>query len=264
MAALRGALLERSYSPRAGTTLRYSDTGGDDSPVLLIHGWACNRTFWSVQVEHVADRRRVIAPDLAGHGRSVSDRRDWTIEAFTSDVCGLVDHLALAGVALVGHSLGGAVALEAAARLGDAVSAVVVVDTFVFDYGHYTGRQIAQYMAPFRRDPPAAIGKLVRNLAAQGTERAVIDRIARQMVRTSAAVALPALESLFAWDPRGAFETVSAPIRCINGEQINAQARRRYAEFVSEQVISGAGHFLMQEVPERFNEVLRRALSGGV
>jgi pimeloyl-ACP methyl ester carboxylesterase len=227
----------------------------------LVHGWTCNQTFWSAQVGDLAGRYRVITPDLAGHGRSVSDRGDWTIDAFAADVCGLVAHLGLERVVLVGHSMGGAVALEAAARLGAGVGAVVVVDTFVFDYGHYTSKQIAQFMAPFRRDFPAAIHKLVRNTTAQGTDRVVIDRIAEQMARTSSTVALPAFESLFAWDPMGAFDAIAAPIRCINGALTNEQARSRYAGFVSEQVISGAGHFLMQEAPARFNKALDLALS---
>ncbi len=251
-------------SPQAGTVLSYSDTGGDASAVLLVHGWACNRRFWNAQVSHLTGRHRVIAPDLAGHGRSHSDRGQWTIDAFTEDLCGLVDHLGLVGCTLAGHSLGGAVVLEAAARLGGVVRAVVVVDTFVFDYGHYTDRQIAQFMAPFRKDLTAAIHKLVRNITARGTDRAVVEHIAGQMSRTSAAVALPALESLFAWDPLGAFEAIAAPIRCINGGQINAQARRRYAGFVSEQVVPGAGHFLMLETPGRFNRALDRALTGRV
>jgi pimeloyl-ACP methyl ester carboxylesterase len=252
---------ERSFSPQTGTVLQYSDTGGDASPVLLVHGWTCNQTFWSAQVEHLAGRYRIITPDLAGHGRSVSDRGAWTIDGFAADVCRLVDHLRLQRVVLVGHSMGGAVALEAAARLGAGVGVVVVVDTFVFDYGHYTAKQIAELMAPFRRDLPAALHKLVQNTTAQRTDRVVIDGIAEQMARTSPTVALPAFESLFAWDPLSVFNTIAAPIRCINGALTNEKARSRYAGFVSEQVISDAGHFLMQEAPARVNEALDRALS---
>lgn len=107
-----------------GTSIDYTDHGGDGPPVLLVHGITESGGSWDPIVERLAGDHRVITLDLRGHGASAkADRYD--LEAMAGDVVAVADHLGVLGsVRLVGHSLGGAVvsAVGAAAPVASVVN----------------------------------------------------------------------------------------------------------------------------------------------
>jgi len=118
------AMLGEARAPD-GVTISYEVRGVRDPALVLVHGWANTRAIWGVHPETLSRRHRVVALDLAGHGASGADRSEWTMEAFGEDVVAVVDELGLESTVLVGFSMGGAVVLEAAERLGDRVLGVV-------------------------------------------------------------------------------------------------------------------------------------------
>ena len=83
----------------------------DSPPLLLIHGIRDHAYTWQPLAEALAQTHRVIAPDLRGHGDS-----DWcrayNLHDYVSDVAGVTDALGLSSLAVVGHSLGGHIALR--------------------------------------------------------------------------------------------------------------------------------------------------------
>ena len=97
-------------SSRDGVEIAYATYGGDGAggpAVVLVHGWAGNRTYWAHQIDPLAERYQVIAIDLGGHGESGLGRIDWNLAAFGDDVVAVVDEIDANKVALVGHSMGG-------------------------------------------------------------------------------------------------------------------------------------------------------------
>src|SRR3954453_18434201 len=95
------------------TSIRYSLSGPDEGPtVVFVHGWACDRTDFDALTGFLPDEFRVLAVDLAEHGESRSKRDTWTIEEFARDVATVLDAETVTGCVVVGHSLGGAVAVE--------------------------------------------------------------------------------------------------------------------------------------------------------
>jgi len=72
---------------------------------------------------------KVVTLDQAGHGESGKDRKAWTVESLAGDVESVVKDLGLKRVILVGHSMGGPVALLAAKRMPGTVVAVIGIDT---------------------------------------------------------------------------------------------------------------------------------------
>ncbi|MFI9506462.1 alpha/beta fold hydrolase [Nocardia sp. NPDC052566] len=93
----------------ADVRIAYRDTGdtGDDVPVLLVHGMGGDGHTWDHFARVLAGTgRRVIVPDLRGHGRS-AHTDSYLFGEFGADVLNLCDHLGLTRVDLVGHSLGG-------------------------------------------------------------------------------------------------------------------------------------------------------------
>ncbi len=239
------------------------DHGGSGEPMLhFIHGWTCRRNYWKPQLPFFKEKHQVIAPDLPGHGDALAEgRQSWTVADLARDVESCVLKLSPGQTILVGHSMGGAVALEAARSLKEKVSAVVLVDTFVIDYGGLDHETIQGIAAPFESDFPSAIAGLIENTSTAATPSDLKERLIRDMSEADPAWALPLWRDLLSWSPEPAFEALKIPIHAINGALIPESARNRCAPYVTETIIPGAGHFLQMEDPEGFNRTLEHILS---
>src|SRR5262249_5790862 len=99
-------------------------------PILFVHGFACDASFWSEQLHHVAaGGRRALALDLRGHGKSAEPADgDYTIASLAADVASVADALGLRRFVLVAHSMGAAVAGYYAGDHIDRVAGLLLVD----------------------------------------------------------------------------------------------------------------------------------------
>lgn len=240
------------------------DCGGKGhTRLLFVHGWTCRRAYWQPQLAHFSTDYRVAAPDLPGHGDTdTQGRSHWSVAALAKDIEACASALGDAQMILVGHSMGGAVVLEAARRLKKAATAVILADTFIIDYGGLSEEAIREIAAPFEADFSGAIAGLVEQTATEATPTSLKERLVREMTAADPTWALPLWRDLLAWDPRAAFEELKIPILAVNGSLIPESARERFAPFVMETVIPGAGHFLQMEDPPAFNRALEKILTG--
>ncbi|HSB88130.1 MAG TPA: alpha/beta fold hydrolase, partial [Ilumatobacteraceae bacterium] len=85
---------------------------GEGPTILLIHGIAGSSTTWRAVMPALAENFRVIAPDLLGHGHSAKPRGDYSLGAYASGIRDLLAVLGEERVTLIGHSLGGGVAMQ--------------------------------------------------------------------------------------------------------------------------------------------------------
>lgn len=112
-----------------GVLLHYRDSGGEDVlgvPVVLVHGMGGDGGTWNTFARRLVRRgRRVVIPDLRGHGRS-GRAPSYLFEEFGRDIEALIDHLSLSRVDIVGHSLGGHAATLVAQRRSAVVRKLVV------------------------------------------------------------------------------------------------------------------------------------------
>jgi pyruvate dehydrogenase E2 component (dihydrolipoamide acetyltransferase) len=99
-----------------GRKVSYAGAGQDGAVVLLIHGYGGDKNSWLFLQEPLAARYRVYALDLPGHGSSAKDVGDGTLGVLADAVTGVLDAVGAERAHLVGHSMGGAVALAVAAR----------------------------------------------------------------------------------------------------------------------------------------------------
>jgi pyruvate dehydrogenase E2 component (dihydrolipoamide acetyltransferase) len=99
-----------------GRKIRYAGAGQDGEVVLLIHGYGGDRNSWLFLQEPLAARHRVYALDLPGHGTSSKNVGDGSVGVLADAVVGVLDSIGAERAHLVGHSLGGAVAVAAATR----------------------------------------------------------------------------------------------------------------------------------------------------
>ena len=100
---------------------------GEGPVVVLIHGIAGSSTTWRAVMRALAEHYTVIAPDLLGHGQSAKPRGDYSLGAYASGIRDLLAVLAKERVTLVGHSLGGGVALQFAYQFPDWAQRLVLV-----------------------------------------------------------------------------------------------------------------------------------------
>src|SRR5437588_156676 len=104
-------------------------SAGEGPTVLLIHGIAGSSATWSRVLPLLARDHSVVAPDLLGHGESAKPRGDYSMGAFASGIRDLVLSLELGPVTLVGHSLGGGVAMQFAYQFPERTARLALVSS---------------------------------------------------------------------------------------------------------------------------------------
>lgn len=114
---------------RDGVGLCYEEAGQGGPPMLLIHGFACGHTHLAPQLARYARERRVVSLDLRGHGQSDAPDSEYSFGEFADDVAWLCRELGVYQPVVIGHSLGGCVALKLAAEYPDLPSAIVMLDS---------------------------------------------------------------------------------------------------------------------------------------
>lgn len=119
-------------APVRGGRLHFQQAGrGPD--VVMVHGLAANLAFWYLKiVPQLARDRRVTVYDLRGHGRSDLTPTGYSAPAQADDLVGLLDHLRIDRADLVGHSFGGAIVLEFAAKHPERVRSITLADATLY------------------------------------------------------------------------------------------------------------------------------------
>jgi pimeloyl-ACP methyl ester carboxylesterase len=119
-----------AFIETAGGRLHYLSHGDPSAPpLLLIHGMRDHARSWDAIATVLAGRYHVVAPDLRGHGDSFwAEAHGYALSAFVFDLADLNEALGLRDVVLVGHSLGGAIAIRYAAAFPDRVRALCAIE----------------------------------------------------------------------------------------------------------------------------------------
>lgn len=111
-----------------GIDMHYLRTGGDKSPVVLLHGLILNGSCWTPLARSLDKDYDVIMPDARGHGNSSAPSFGYSYDDHAADVLGLIDALGLINPVLLGHSMGGMTAAVVASRNPKRLRGLVLVD----------------------------------------------------------------------------------------------------------------------------------------
>lgn len=244
-----------------GVHVQYRVYGEGEPALVFIHGWSCDSNYWREQVPVFKQKYTVVTVDLAGHGGTDGNRSDWTIARFGQDVATALAAVPNQKLILVGHSMGGPVAIEAARLLDSRVVGIIGVDTFkAIGAPTPTQAQLDAAVKPFEAD---FIGKtremVTEHFFAPGADAELVRKIAYDMSLSSPKVAIPALRATLAYDYTAPLKDISVPIVAINsdlGEPVNQVRIRRVLPKFRAVTLSASGHFLMMEDPARFNPTL--------
>lgn len=245
------------------TAYRLRDGEGEERATIFVHGAGASHAVWRAQFR-LASERPVAAVDLSGHGESadIDAEPGWeTISAYASDVLAVIEDVEARFV--VGHSLGGAVAIHLAANRTADLDGIGVIGT---------GPRL-----PVHRD--------ILHLAATDFEGLVSflhepDRLFHDVDETTLDVSREAMHACGqgvtnrdfrtanALDLRGELDRLSIPVLAVCGEHDRLTPVRVHERLVSAvatatlEVIPGAAHVAMLERPDAVNDVLSRFLGG--
>lgn len=250
--------LAQSYD---GVSIEYEVAGEGDVTLLFVHGWSCDRSYWRKQISALARHYRVAAMDLAGHGASGFQREKWTIKNYGKDVVAVADALAARKIILVGHSMGGLVALEAARRLDERVVGIIGVDTLKEAADRPSREEAREFWRPLRDDFENQVMGIVPQLFfVAESDPDLVQAVARDMASAPPRVAVPSGISYSRYDEqRGLRRLRRLPVSLINSgyQPTDMNALTSVHPRVKVVTMEGIGHFPMLEDPQRFNTLLR-------
>jgi pimeloyl-ACP methyl ester carboxylesterase len=245
------------------TSIYFEYAGEGDLAIVFVHGWSCDVSFWEKQMEYFKDDFTVVAIDLAGHGYSGLSRKDYTMQAYGQDVKAVIDDLKLEKVLLVGHSMGGAVIIEASVLLGDKVIGLVGADTFHDLTYKPTEEEKKLYFDPLKNDFENACPQFVTSMIPPSADSSLVVSITNRMCDANYEVAISSMGNLFNYENESSLAKINAPIIAINADYYptNVEANKKAAKTFLAKIMSGVGHFVMNEDPETFNRLLEETIN---
>ncbi|HTX60487.1 MAG TPA: alpha/beta hydrolase [Verrucomicrobiae bacterium] len=250
--------------------VRVDGTSGD--PVVLIHGFPLSREIWNAQAEALARTHRVVLPNLRGAGASSAGAGPYLMESLAADVAAALDALAIERATIVGHSLGGYVALAFARMFSERVDRLALV---------------CSRLAADSADQAAARGELADRIEREGSIAAAIDAYLPRLLAPETFAMHPQIEQrvraiAMEYKPEGAaallrgmalrdpasdiVADLQMPMAMIAGAHdvvlSVAEARDVAHAFPAGRLVvcEHSGHLPMLEEPQRVSEALQALL----
>ncbi|MGE5797388.1 MAG: alpha/beta fold hydrolase [Ignavibacteria bacterium] len=240
--------------------ISYIEAGKGSPALVFVHGLNINKTYWSSQIEEFSKKYKVAALDLAGHGES-GTRKDYSVQAYGEDVASVVNNLDLKEIILIGHSMGGAIIIDAARLLKGKVKGLIGVDTYHELRAGYPKEEIDEYIEGFKADFRKASENLVSEMFPQKADIAVVSKVENDFINARPEKVISTFEHLFAYDQAENVKDLRIPVISINTDlyPTNAEANKKIADF-SVKIIKGIGHFPMLENKVMLNKYLAEAI----
>ena len=270
------------HTAQVGDTSLYYEIAGDGEPLLLIHGLGSSTRDWETQVRCLAERYRVVAPDLRGHGRSDKPPGPYSIPLFAGDIAELMGSLDSVPAHVVGISLGGFVGFQLAVDHPELVRSLVVVNSAPgLRRSRWQDRLRLGGMVLLRRlivrfFGMRALGKFVGKRLFPRPEQEELRRtFVNRWAENDKKAYLATIAAISGWSVEDRLGSVTCPTCVVAGEHdfIPLALKKSYtAELPNAQlvVIPGSGHLTPVDAPEKFNEAVtafladrRRSLAQG-
>ncbi len=242
-----------------GVSLAAYESGTGGPPFVFIHGFACDHTFWEPQFDDLARDHRCLSLDLRGRGGSEAKGPYHTTQQ-ADDVAAVMRALGFGPSIIVGHSLGGIVALLLNERHPDLVLGIVTGDSPINAKGLGAGGMVKAIREAGGIEPARP---LVERFWSETTSDAIKAHVREVMLDIPAEVAAGMLDE--APDDRMADLMKLAdkkPLMAIWAEGALGEPLwlREVAMYIRQEVVPGTGHFFQLEEPGMTNALLRAFL----
>lgn len=264
-------ILSASEAKYDGSKVHYESYGKGKEAIVFIHGWTCDLTFWRGQAP-VYTKHRALLIDLPGHGLSEKPDVSYTQERFARAVEAVMSDAGVERAVLVGHSMGGPVALTFLRLFPAKTKALVLVDAYVPKPPKDDAERASQKarMEPFIRSFQApnykeTAQKMIESMFTDKTTPAQREEIRSKMLATPQHVVASAMEGMFAIEAPKPGETYPLPVMAIMAATPGRAGSEAFVRTVFPNLTyeewQGSGHFLMMESPDRFNKAVEDFLS---
>jgi pyruvate dehydrogenase E2 component (dihydrolipoamide acetyltransferase) len=259
-----GAAAPRDIEITGGKRLRVLDLGaGDATPIVFIHGFGADLNTWMFNQPALAEARRAVALDLPGHGGSTKDVGPGDAETLVAALSDALLSLGIVRVHLVGHSMGGAIALAFAQREPERVASLTLIASASFDRDINADFINGFVRAQRRREMQNVLALLVHDPAL--VSRQMVEDVLRYKRLDGVQAALETLAQ--EWFPNGAQRAANAeiaaslpvPVQIIWGREdrvIPTAHAAALAERVPVHIIAGAGHLPHMEKSGEVNRLI--------
>lgn len=251
-------------------TIAYEEQG-EGEVLVLLHGFCGSSAYWENLAPLLAASFRVIMPDLRGHGASDAPLGAYTIEQMADDVALLLEALGVEKYVVLGHSMGGYIALSLAQRYNSRLSGFGLIHSTAYPDSDEAKEKRLKAVATINSEGITSfIDGLVPGLfAPESLDKlpAAVDRVKELGYKTppqgaiGAAMAMRERE-----DRRDVLSAAPIPVLLAAGEKDGAVPPERTfttdKEHVTKAVIHGAGHMSMYEEPQQLAGIIKQFVSG--
>jgi pimeloyl-ACP methyl ester carboxylesterase len=257
---------------------------GTGPAILLIHGIGDNSTTWDTVQSKLAQRFTVIAPDLLGHGKSDKPRADYSVAAYANGMRDLLSVLDIEQVTVVGHSLGGGVAMQFAYQFPQLVERLILVGAGGVTKDVNIALRIAsvpmgsEALALLRLPMVLPALQVIGRVGGALFGSTGVGRDLPEVVRILADLPEPTASSAFARTLRAVVDwrgqvvtmldrcylTESVPVQLIWGSRDSVipveHAKMAHSAMPGSQleIFEGSGHFPFHDDPDRFVELVEK------
>ncbi|MDE0002773.1 MAG: alpha/beta hydrolase [Rhodospirillaceae bacterium] len=272
-----GLELKSFAAPSANMTY-LAGGAGSVAALVLLPGWAGSFSFWRAQIKHFESRLRIVAIDYAGcvgasvnhpatsRGEALSQRtaERLSLDQIALDISHLLESEGISRCTLVGHSIGGAVALSVAALSPASSSRVVGIDSLTYTdlYPKQSEDVVQGFTGGFKTAFEQTLRGLVDGYFLDGTAAPIREWVVETMLGVDQGLAIDLLAAFLRWDLNEQIRACECEVHVIAAEETFDRDAflPRYGDRISVETVSDSGHFLMIDQPDECNERLSQLL----
>ena len=246
-------------SHRDGVRLAYEDSGNGEPPLLLIHGWGTDRSLFGPMAARARRDRRIVAMDLRGFGASDAASGPYTIGDHADDVALLAAQLGLGPAVVIGHSMGGMIALDVAARYPGQVAATLLLEAMVVAPAAIEG--LRSILAGVKADDYREfVARLMTYLTGPRFDPERRNLLVRGVLEVPQHVLIAAMEAIIAFDSVAAAARVTSPLLYVGTDvpYVDEERFRALCPQLQIERLPGCSHYFPLEAPDQLLAVLEK------
>lgn len=242
---------------------------GKGEPLLFLHGLGSCCDDWQEQVDHFSKRYQVITVDSRGHGRSDKPDSDYSIPLFASDIRGLLAHLKVDQIGLIGFSMGGMIAFQLAVDIPSRIKSLIIINSApAVPYSSLIEKlTMWQRLLTIKVLGMKTLGRMIaKQLFPQPQQKHLYRRFSQRMQKNSKPAYVRALKSFIGWDVRADLNALTMPVLIVAADHdyTPVAAKQAYQKLIATSrlvIITDSRHATPVDQPEQLNNKISQFLN---